>query len=269
MVPTTHLPTQSPVAQPNHRAADRYRVTVGLPVTWHQNHFASIAMEFQFEPTRSFCYKFGRYVVLSEVQQMSEVTSGKEFKLTDMAQRVIDKYLTPEQQQTKVKKAQSDKMEPIHSIVKFFASFIAKEQEIFVKIGDGVYRAKTDEDISDIELEESALADGDEEADKFEGWIYAFSFPVLVRVIESFPIKIGKTITDVDIRVAQQCRGSASFDNPVILDRWQVNRVGPTELAIHNVLKARGKWRENVPGIEWFDTTIAEVKSILDFVGKS
>ncbi len=226
-------------------------------------------MELQFEATRSFCYKFGRYTVLAEVQMMPEVTSGNEFRLTDLAQRVIDKYLTLDQQQVKVKKAQSERLEPIHSIVKFFVSFIAKEQETFIKIGEGLYRSKTAEDISDIELEESALADGDEDAAEFEGWIYAFSFPVLVRINEPFPIKIGKTIADVDGRVAQQCKGSASFDNPVILGRWQVNRVGPTELAAHNVLKARGKWRENAPGVEWFDTTIAEVQSILEFVGKS
>lgn len=225
-------------------------------------------MEIQFEATRTFCYKFGRYTVLAEVQLMPEVTSGDNFRLTDLTQRVIDKYLTPEQQKVKVKKAQSERSESIHSIVKFFVSFIAKEQEAFVRIGDGIYRSKTAEDISDVELEESALADGDEEAAEFEGWIYAFSFPILVRTNEPFPIKIGKTIADVDGRVAQQCKGSASFDNPVILGRWQVNRVGPTELAAHNVLKARGKWRENAPGVEWFDTTIAEVQSILDFVSR-
>ncbi len=225
-------------------------------------------MELPFEATRTFCYKFGRYTVLDEVQHMPEVTSGQEFRLTDLVQRVLDKYLTAEQQRTKVKKAQSDRMEPIHSIVKFFVSFIAKEQETFVRIGDGVYRSKTAEDISDVELEESALADGDEEAAEFEGWIYAFSFPVLVRIDAPFPIKIGKTIGDVDGRVAQQCKGSASFDNPIILGRWQVNRVGPTELAVHNVLKAKGKWRDSVPGVEWFNTTVSEVQSILEFVAR-
>ena len=224
-------------------------------------------MEFQFEATRSFCYKFGRYTVLAELQQMPEVTSGSEFRITDLAQRVMDKYLTPEQQQVKVKKAQSERLEPIHSIVKFFVSFIAQEQEIFIKIGGGVFRSKTAEDISDIDLEEAALADGDEESAEFEGWIYAFSFPILVKINEPFPIKIGKTIGNVEERVAQQCKGSASFDNPVILGKWQVNRVGPTELAAHNVLKARGKWRENVPGVEWFNTTVAELLSILEFVG--
>jgi len=220
----------------------------------------------QFEPTRSFCYKFGRYTALAEIQAMPEVTSGADFRLTDLAQRVIDKYLTADQQQVKVKKAQSDRSEPIHSIIKFFVSFIAKEQETFVRIGDGIYRSKTAEDISDVELEEAALADGDEDAAEFEGWIYAFSFPALVRSNEPFPIKIGKTITNVEDRVAQQCKGSASFDNPVILGKWQVNRVGPTELAAHNILKARGKWRENVPGIEWFNTTTTEIQQILAFI---
>lgn len=149
-------------------------------------------MELQFEATRSFCYKFGRYTVLAEVQLMPEVTSGEEFRLSELAQRVIDKHLTPEQQQVRVKKAQSERLEPIHSIVKFFVSFVANGQGTF--------------------------------------------------------IKIGKTVGDVEGRVAQQCKGSASFDNPVILGRWQVNRVGPTELAAHHVLKARGKWRENAPG---------------------
>lgn len=52
----------------------------------------------------------------------------------------------------------------------------------------------------------------------------------------------------------------------MILGRWQVKRVGPTEKAAHNVLKARGKWRENIPGIEWFNTTPGEVESIIAVV---
>ena len=219
-----------------------------------------------FEPTRSFCYQFGRYTVLEEVQKLPEVTSGDEFRLTDLAQRVMDKYLTQDQQQVRLKKAKSDKTDAVHTIIKFFTSFIAKQNDFFVRVGEGVYRAKTAEDITDEELEEVALEEGDEEAAEFEGWIYAFSFPALVSTTTPFPLKIGKTISDVDGRVAVQCKGSASFDNPVILGRWQVNRVGPTELAAHNILKARGKWRENVPGVEWFNTTPDEVKAILAFI---
>lgn len=227
-------------------------------------------MNIEFEPTRSFCYKFGRYVVLQEVQQLPDVVGGEPFRLTELAQSIIDKYLSPEQQQTKIKKAQSDHLDPIHSIIKFIVSLIAKEQEIFVNLGGGMFRAKTSEDIAaeEEELEESALEDSDAASAEFEGWIYAFSFPVLVKPTEPFPIKIGKTLGNIDDRVASQCKGSATFDNPVILGRWQVKRVGPTELAIHNTLKAWGKWRENVPGVEWFDTTVSEIESILKFVAQ-
>lgn len=223
-------------------------------------------MDIPFEPTRSFCYKFGRYVVLQEIQQMPEVTGGEEFRLSDLAQKVIDKYLTPDQQQQKVKKAQSDRWEPIHSIIKFIVALQAKHHEIFIKVGDGTYRAKTEADITDEALEEAALEEGEELANEFEGWIYAFSFPLLVKANQPFPIKIGKTVGSVDERVAYQCKSSASFEHPLILGRWQVNRVGPAELAVHNTLKAWGKWRENAPGVEWFDTTVPEIESIVKFV---
>ena len=197
---------------------------------------------------------------------MPEVTSGAEFRLSDLAQTVLDRHLTFEQQHIRIKKANSERLEPLHSIVKFFASFIAKDLETFVRVGGGIYRARAAEDISDVELEDAALDDAEKDAAEFEGWIYAFSFPALINEASPFPIKIGKTTGNVDDRVLQQCKGSASFDNPVILGRWQVNRVGPTELAAHNILKARGKWRENVPGVEWFNTSVDEIRSILSFV---
>lgn len=225
-------------------------------------------MNIEFEPTRSFCYRFGRYVVLQEVQQLPEVVGGEPFRLSELAQSVIDKHLSPERQQTKIKKAQSDRLDPIHSIIKFIVSLVAKEQEIFVNMGGGVFRAKTSEDIPEEELDESALEDGDATTAEFKGWIYAFSFPVLLKPTELFPIKIGKTLINVDDRVTNQCKGSAIFDNPVILGRWQVERVGSTELAIHNILKAWGRWRENVPGVEWFDTTVSEIESILKFLNQ-
>jgi hypothetical protein len=45
-----------------------------------------------------------------------------------------------------------------------------------------------------------------------------------------------------------------------------VKRVGPTDLAIHNVLKARRKHKEDAPGREWFNATAAEVKAIAEFM---
>ena len=197
---------------------------------------------------------------------MTEVSSAAPFRLTELSQRVIDKYLTTEQQQLKLKKEQSEKVDAVHSIIKFVVQLLVKNLNVFARLGDGVFKAYDNEEFTQEELDQAALDEGDEEVSEYEGWIYAFSFPVLVKELEPFPIKVGKTLVNVEERVAQQCKGSASFDNPVILGQWQVKRVGPTELAIHNVLKARGKWRENVPGTEWFNTSVAEISAIMSFV---
>jgi hypothetical protein len=223
-------------------------------------------MTILFEPTRSFCYKFGRYTALAEIQSLPSVLSGEKFRLSSLAQEVIDKYLTVEQQQIKLKKQNSDKTDAIHSIIKFVVQLHVKNQSIFNRVGEGFYQARLDEEITEDALDEVALEEGDEEASEFEGWIYAFTFPTLEKNDSIFPIKIGKTLVSVEDRVAQQCKGSATFDNPKILGKWQVNRVGATELAIHNVLKARGRWRENIPSMEWFNTTIEEVEQIIQFV---
>ena len=61
-------------------------------------------------------------------------------------------------------------------------------------------------------------------------------------------------------------RGSGFFEKPEILDRWQVGRVAEVEDAIHAILKARGRWREEAPGDEWFNTTIEEVRQIIGFI---
>ena len=101
----------------------------------------------------------------------------------------------------------------------------------------------------------------------FNGWIYAFTFPAIKTVQKPFPIKVGlTTAADVDTRVFGQCKGSGFFEKPEILGRWQVKRVGQVEDAIHAVLKARGRWKEDAPGDEWFITTIDEVQSIVSFI---
>jgi T5orf172 domain len=97
--------------------------------------------------------------------------------------------------------------------------------------------------------------------------IYAFSFNGLIRNECAYPTKTGETANDLEKRIISQCKGSAIFDNPTILGSWRVNRVGFVEQAIHKVLAARGKWRSSVPGTEWFDTTVEEVRSIIEFTG--
>ena len=225
-------------------------------------------MAIEFEPTKSFCYRFARYELLDEIAKEPEAISGAQFKMIDVAKRVIERHLTPEQLAVEIPAAEADRVDTVYSALKFFVALHAKRltSSPFVWLGNGgMYRLKSDADIQQ-EMEEAELDAEDEEVTEFDGWIYAFSFPVLVKDGFAFPIKVGKTINDVEGRVAYQCKGSATFENPVILGRWQVKRVGAVESAIHATLKSRGKWRENVPGAEWFDTTLPEIESIIKFI---
>lgn len=225
------------------------------------------AAPLNFEPTRSFAYHFVRYTVLPEVTKEIAGRGDDPFLLREIAWPIIDRMLTPEQQAVRLTRAQSEGDDSMSSIVRFYVNFLAKGLDLYKSMGKGYFRAHSEADISEDDLVDEAIESGDEQAGEFDGWIYAFSFPAIVNAGGVFPIKIGKTVGDVESRVAEQVKGSASFEQPVILGRWQVKRIGPTELAIHNVLKARSKWRETAPGREWFDTTVAEVGSIITFVG--
>lgn len=130
-----------------------------------------------------------------------------------------------------------------------------------------MYRLK-----SDTEFTQEAAEDVDEaieaEVDiEFNGWIYAFTFPAIKKHGEAFPIKIGLTTApEVETRVFGQCKGAGFFERPEILGRWKVKRVSQVEDAIHAVLKARGRWKEDAPGDEWFVSTIEEVQSVIAFI---
>jgi hypothetical protein len=218
-----------------------------------------------FEPTSSFAYRFARYTAIPDILQMSEVTGGEPFLLRELTFRIIDKYLTKEQQAIRVPFKESEGTDSMRSYIRYYVAFISKETGTLTNIGRGMFRLPDETDIDESQIRDEAVEEGGEEADEFNGWIYAFTFFALQRD-GRHPIKVGKTTGDVDARVADQCRTSMAFDNPVVVGRWKVERVGPTELAIHNVLKARGQWRENAPGREWFDTTVAEVEAILKFI---
>lgn len=226
-----------------------------------------------FEATSSWCYRFARYRAIPEILAMPEVASGQPVRLVELSRRVLDAHLTREQQAERYPRAKADGDLTVASSVKFYIPFIAEQTGQLVNLGGGMFRLPIDEDFNEEDVEDAAVdagvAEGVDEAADFDGWIYAFSFPAIRQPDRPFPIKVGKTAGDVDLRVNNQCKQSATFDNPIILGRWRVNRVGPMELAVHNVLKARGKWRENVPGTEWFDTTISEIQEIIDFVTKS
>ena len=67
---------------------------------------------------------------------------------------------------------------------------------------------------------------------------------------EDFPIKIGKTINDVEKRVLDQFKGSAMPEPPLILGKWNSSEFHHLERALHAVLKVRGKWITEASGVE-------------------
>jgi len=225
----------------------------------------------EFEPKAAFCYKFARYHLLPELAQEPEALSGEPFKLSPVINRVLSRYLTEDQLGLSYPARDTEgKMHQVGAAIKFFASLRAKRgsESPFVWLGQsGMYRLK-----SDSELTQEAAEDEDdaveEQADmEFNGWIYAFTFPAIKRTNQPFPIKIGlTTATDVETRVFGQCKGSGFFEKPEILGRWRVKRVAQVEDAIHAVLKARGRWKEDAPGEEWFITSTDEIQSIVNFI---
>jgi hypothetical protein len=221
-----------------------------------------------FEPTRSAAYRLARYTILPELRTKAEGLGDEPFLLRDVARSIIESHVPVEYRDVYLPFAKSEGGEKFIQTVKWYVSYLSKELNEFESLGKGYFRNKTEADIDDEAIAESALEEGDEEAGEFDGWIYAFSFPAIVRDGQLFPVKIGKTVGDVDARVSDQAKGSAMFEMPVVLGRWQVKRVGPTELAIHNVLKARSQWIEDAPGKEWFRTTVQDVEQIIRFIAR-
>ena len=229
-------------------------------------------MTIPFEPTKSFCYRVARYDFLDKVAHEPEALTGLPFRLSPVTRRVIERDLTTEQLAIQIPAAKADRIDTVYGTIRYFVQLHARKlaNSPFIWLGAGMYKLREESDIEqemeEIELEATEEDDIENAASQFDGWIYAFSFPILIQQNEAFPIKIGKTIRDVEARVAYQCKGSASFDNPVILGSWQVNRVSSVETAIHATLKSRGRWRENVPGTEWFNTTISEIETVVRFI---
>lgn len=239
------------------------------PETYPKKSMKQLPIE--FEPSASFCYKFARYYILPELAQEPEALSGEPFKLNTVINRVLNRYLTDEQMSLSYRARDTEgKMITVGSGIRFFVSLRAKRgsESPFVWLGQsGMYRLKSDTEFTQeaVEDEDSAI---EEQSDvEFNGWIYAFTFPTIKRVNEPFPIKVGlTTASDVETRVYGQCKGSGFFERPEILSRWKVRRVAQIEDAIHAVLKARGRWKEDAPGDEWFITSVDEIQSIVNFI---
>lgn len=218
-------------------------------------------MTIPFEPTRSYVYKAARYELLPKIAEIARDSGDEPFLLRDITKRMLAETYTPEQLEIRVKKAKSDITEKISTIFGFYVPFLAENLRVFENVGGGFFKnISLDEELAEADAVAIDVTSTD------PGIIYAYSFPSIIKTGAKFPIKIGLTTTgDAEARVMQQCKQTCCFEYPVILKTWEAQRVGAVEDAIHSTLAARG-FKRQAPGIEWFDTTIEEVESILKFV---
>lgn len=220
-------------------------------------------MSIPFEPTRSFVYRAARYDLLPRVAEIAKGFGDRPFLLRDISKKLLAELYTHDQLDTKVKKQNSDGTDKISNIFGYYIPFLATNLKVLENVGGGMFKnISLDAEIAEADAAEQEAADVENEP----GIIYCYTFPTIKRANGTkFPIKVGLTTTgDAEARVMQQCKTSA-FEYPEVLKTWQVTRVGAVENAIHATLEARGQKRD-APGSEWFDTTIAEIESIIRFV---
>jgi hypothetical protein len=218
-------------------------------------------MPIPFEPTRSYVYRAARYELLPRIAEIARSRGDEPFLLREISKRVLDETYTPEQLEIRIKKAKSEATEKMRNIFGFYIPFLAENLRVFENLGGGQFKnISIDEELAEAD----AVATNVESNDS--GIIYAYSFPSIQRNDGKFPIKVGLTTTgDAEARVTQQCKQTCCFEYPVVLRKWEVQRVAAVEDAIHSTLKARGSKRQ-APGSEWFDTTLEEIESIVKFV---
>jgi len=218
----------------------------------------------EYEASSSFGFRFSRYLVLPRITESEEFKTGQPFHLLPMIRSITSEYLTQGEQQATYTRP-NGKHESVFDAIRWYVPNLGRQRGIIERVEPGWYRMPTGEQEVGNGGDEIEEEIAEEAGTATDGWIYAFTFPDLIKD-ESFPIKVGMTIRDVEERIADQCRGSAFFSSPKILGSWRVNQVSLTERTVQGLLKLSGQWKSDAPGSEWFVTTVAEIERILGIV---
>lgn len=102
------------------------------------------------------------------------------------------------------------------------------------------------------------------------GSVYVYYFPNYKELADFrqkpvWPIKVGMTaLGDAKIRISEQ-QGTAMPEDPVVAYVRKTDNPLRLERLIHSVLFFRGQQVEEAPGNEWFVSSPAEVKAIVDW----
>jgi hypothetical protein len=181
-----------------------------------------------------------------------------------MLQAITDEYLTREEQLATYLRP-NGRPESVLDTIRWYVRYVGKDNKIIEFVQRGWYRMPTGEQEAANGGDEIEEEIAEEAGTATDGWIYAFTFPDLIKD-EPFPIKVGMTIRDVEERIADQCRGSAFFSPPKLLKSWRVNQVSLTERTVQGLLKLSGQWKSDAPGSEWFVTTVDEIERVVGIV---
>ena len=162
-------------------------------------------MAIEFKPTRSYIYHAARYELLPRIVEMVSGLGDEPFSLLEILYPLLEQTYTPEQLETPIKKAESDKTNTAHQIFAFYVPFLAKKLDVFEYLGGGKFKNVS----NDAEVAEADSVATNVDSDD-SGIIYAYSFPSIMRNSGRFPIKVGLTTgDDAKARVTQQCKVQA------------------------------------------------------------
>jgi len=219
-------------------------------------------MQMPFEATRSYAYRAARYELLPVVQERTKAFGETPFLLRDVWRPLLAERYSPEQLATSVPRTRAEGADTMRTLLGWYIPTLAEQLKVLENCGDGLFRnIPLDEEIAEVD---AIATDVSTDAQTDIGIIYAFTFPS-IKTDGRFPIKVGLTRDrPAEERVNDQCRTSCCFEHPILLKSWSVQRVAAVEKAIHKMLEARG-WKRHAPGTEWFDTTLEEVESIMNF----
>ena len=99
-----------------------------------------------------------------------------------------------------------------------------------------------------------------EEIGSGESTVYVYYFPTFKQNAKQegrdyWECKVGKTTQDVDSRMKQQ----TGIPEKAVVTEIKTDDPDQLEKALHAMLKARGRHKEEAPGTEWFITSPREV----------
>lgn len=217
----------------------------------------------EIEPYR---YK-GLPITPSIVEELIvSLANGRTLKRDDIVKLILDFHinsggLRPEAQDfpRSVKKALSRMQERGEAINKTYGFWVIQKTDAPLKESVAI-----EEVVEVVNVSSHAVYGEGDYA------VYCYYFPAYRELSKSqgkntWPCKIGRTDRDPLLRVLSQS-ATALPEPPYIEFVIKTNNSSVVEAVIHAALHLRGRYMDDSPGTEWFDTTPDEILEILRFI---